>query len=92
MQEHLQEMANSLEAIHSAKVRYKRACDDFIKAFREKRKQEKLSLRYVAKDMGITPMYLSDMELGRRAPSLDMKTYFSWYPLQIRYEQPRYCR
>lgn len=77
MKKELDEMAAALEAIHVAETRHKEACGTFIKMFRERRKQEKLSLRYVAKDMGITPTYLSDMELGRRAPSLDMKTYFT---------------
>lgn len=35
-------------------------------AIRSMRKAKKISLRRLAKALGITPPYLSDMELGRR--------------------------
>jgi hypothetical protein len=69
-------ITDALNKRHVADIEYHEACKAFSKAFRNKRIAEKLSLRQVSKELGITPAYLSDMELNRRAPNLDMRSYF----------------
>lgn len=40
-------------------------------AIRETRRKKKISLRELARRLGISPMYLSDIERGNRFPSYD---------------------
>jgi DNA-binding transcriptional regulator YiaG len=77
IQEANAEMTRCIYAMDFAKDKYREAYIAFGKAFRERREQEKLSLREVARDLGVSPAYLSDVELGRRIANFDVRLYFS---------------
>lgn len=49
---------------------------NFAKASREERKSRNQSLRDVARDLGFSVAFLSDVELGRRLPNHDIISYY----------------
>ena len=57
------------EEMEEAKEKYRHSCKEFGKCFRFKRKSLGISLRECAKSLGLTPAFLSDVELGRRYPN-----------------------
>src|SRR6266700_1822249 len=50
---------------------------DLAKLVKSKRVARKWSLRQLAREIGVTPAYVADIEAGRRLPSADLKKKIS---------------
>ena len=76
----MQELRTSISVRKSAVEAHKLLLADtyksFSKAFRERRKEEGVSLRDAATKIGVSAAYLSDVELGRRNPNEAVLTFF----------------
>lgn len=73
----IERIARARDAIHAANIEYMDAYKAFGRAFRKKRESLPKKLREVARELGCSAAYLSNVELGRRAPNNDILSYFS---------------
>lgn len=63
--------------IKEAKCELYRLNKFFGQQFRSEREKRGLSLSYVAENMGYSKAFVSDVELGRRAPNVSMMIFFT---------------